>query len=191
MNIWSPQLRESRACLDLQTTGSDTLNAYFGLLPIGVGKCQHLPTPIGKSPKWKRLQAFFGLLPPHYGKCWHLPVKPRIYQFSGFYGNINTPVVSVLISYICAAAHFLNFGEMNMRSLHIALFHYRKNILNNFGCLKVSSCGAIRNILTGRFLPWRLVQTCLLETWVFIFKCTVHSEVWFSVSVFCSCFLGV
>jgi len=30
---------------------------------------------------------FFGLLPPHYDKCWHLPVKPRIYPFSGFYGN--------------------------------------------------------------------------------------------------------
>ena len=39
-----------------------------GLLPIGVGKCQHLPKWFGKSPKWKRLQAFFGLLPPHYGK---------------------------------------------------------------------------------------------------------------------------
>ena len=39
-----------------------------GLLPIGVGKCQHLPKWFGKSPKWKRLQAHFGLLPPHYGK---------------------------------------------------------------------------------------------------------------------------
>jgi len=60
----------------LQTTGSDRLIAYFGPLPIGVGKCWHLPTgkcwhlptPIGKSPKWKRLQALFGLLPPHYGE---------------------------------------------------------------------------------------------------------------------------
>jgi len=35
----------------------DRLIVYFGLLPIG------------KSPKWKRLQAFLGgLLPPHYGK---------------------------------------------------------------------------------------------------------------------------
>jgi hypothetical protein len=40
-----------------------------GLLPTGVGKCQHLPKWFGKSPKWKRLQAFFGLLPPHCGKC--------------------------------------------------------------------------------------------------------------------------
>jgi hypothetical protein len=39
-----------------------------GLLPIGVGKCQHLPTWFGKNPKWKRFQAFFGLLPPHYVK---------------------------------------------------------------------------------------------------------------------------
>jgi len=38
------------------------------LLPIGVGKCQRLPTWLGKSPKWKRFQAFCGLLPPHYGK---------------------------------------------------------------------------------------------------------------------------
>ena len=39
------------------------------LLPNPVGKCQHLPTGFGKSPKWKRFQAFFRLLPPHYGKC--------------------------------------------------------------------------------------------------------------------------
>jgi len=41
-------LREPRACLG-QTTGSDRLIAYFRLLPIGVGKLQHLPTPVGKS----------------------------------------------------------------------------------------------------------------------------------------------
>jgi len=41
-----------------------------GLLPIHVGKCQHLPTWFGKSPKWKRFQAFFGLLPPHYGRIY-------------------------------------------------------------------------------------------------------------------------
>jgi len=29
-----------------------------GLLPIRVGKCQHLPTWFGKSPIWKRFQAF-------------------------------------------------------------------------------------------------------------------------------------
>jgi hypothetical protein len=40
-----------------------------GLLPTGVGKCQHLPKWFGKSPKWKRLQTFSGLLPLHYGKC--------------------------------------------------------------------------------------------------------------------------
>jgi hypothetical protein len=73
--------------LNLHTTGSDRLIAYFGFLPIGVGKRQHLPTPTGKGQKWKRLQAFFGLLPRHCGKCWHLTVKPRLYQFSGFYGN--------------------------------------------------------------------------------------------------------
>ena len=39
------------------------------ILPIRVGKRQHLPAWFGKSPKWKRLQTFFGLLPPHYGKC--------------------------------------------------------------------------------------------------------------------------
>jgi len=48
---------------------SDRLIAHFGLLPIGVGKCQHLPKWFGKSPKWKRSQAFFGLLPPHSGTC--------------------------------------------------------------------------------------------------------------------------
>jgi hypothetical protein len=40
-----------------------------GPLPIGVGKCQRLPTWFDKSPKWKRFQAFLGFLPPHYGKC--------------------------------------------------------------------------------------------------------------------------
>jgi hypothetical protein len=40
-----------------------------GFLPIGAGKCCHLPKWFGKSPKWKPLQAFFGLLPPHYCKC--------------------------------------------------------------------------------------------------------------------------
>jgi hypothetical protein len=40
-----------------------------GILPIGVGKCCHLPQWFCKATKWKRLQAFFGLLPPHYGKC--------------------------------------------------------------------------------------------------------------------------
>jgi hypothetical protein len=39
------------------------------LLPIGVGKCHHLPKWFGKGLKWKRLQAFFGILPPQYGKC--------------------------------------------------------------------------------------------------------------------------
>jgi hypothetical protein len=33
---------------------SSPSQAYFGLLPAGVGKCQHLPTSIGKSPKWNR-----------------------------------------------------------------------------------------------------------------------------------------
>jgi hypothetical protein len=41
----------------------------IGLLPKGVGKCQHLLKWFGKIPKWKRLQAFFGLPPPHCGKC--------------------------------------------------------------------------------------------------------------------------
>jgi len=40
-----------------------------GLLPICVGKRQHLPTWFGKSPKWKRFQAFFELSPHQYGKC--------------------------------------------------------------------------------------------------------------------------
>jgi len=40
-----------------------------GLSPIGVGKCQHLPTWFGKSPKWKRFGAVFGLLSPHNDKC--------------------------------------------------------------------------------------------------------------------------
>jgi len=50
------------ACWDLQTIGSDRLIAHFGLLPIGVGKCQHLLKWFGKSPKWKRSQAFFGMV---------------------------------------------------------------------------------------------------------------------------------
>jgi len=58
-----------------------------GILPTGVGKCQHLPKWFGKSPKWTRFQVFFGLLPPHYGKSKDLPVKPRICQSSGFYCN--------------------------------------------------------------------------------------------------------
>jgi hypothetical protein len=32
---------------------------HFGVLPTGVGKCQHLPKWFGKSPKWKRSHAFF------------------------------------------------------------------------------------------------------------------------------------
>jgi hypothetical protein len=52
---------------------------HFGLLPIGVGKWQHLLKWFSKSLKWKRLQALFGLLAPHYGKCLDVPVKPTIY----------------------------------------------------------------------------------------------------------------
>jgi hypothetical protein len=87
--------------LNLQTTSSDRLIVYFELLPTGVGKRQHLPTPTGKGPKWKRLQAFFGLLPPHCGKCWHLTVKPGNYKFSGFYGNsgINLFILKLTIKY--------------------------------------------------------------------------------------------
>jgi len=44
-------------------------NCKVMILPIGVGKCQHLPKRFGENPKWKRLQAFFALLPSHYGKC--------------------------------------------------------------------------------------------------------------------------
>jgi hypothetical protein len=39
-----------------------------GLLPTGVGKCQHLPKWFVKGLKWKCLQAFFRLLPPQCGK---------------------------------------------------------------------------------------------------------------------------
>jgi hypothetical protein len=55
---------------NLKKTNTRTITVkQNGLLPIGDGKCCHLPQWFGKSPKWKRLQAFFGLLPPHYGKC--------------------------------------------------------------------------------------------------------------------------
>jgi len=37
-----------------------------------------------------------------------------------------------------ADVHFLHYGELKMRILHIALFVYRKYTLNNVGCLEVS-----------------------------------------------------
>jgi len=42
---------------------------------------------------------------------------------------------SVIVSYVCADVHFLHFGELKVRFPHIAPFHYRKYILNSFGCL--------------------------------------------------------
>jgi hypothetical protein len=53
-----------------QTHLQSTITAkQNGLLPTGIGECQHLPKWPGRGPKWKRLQAFFGLLSPHCGKC--------------------------------------------------------------------------------------------------------------------------
>ena len=75
------------------------------LLPIGVSKCQHLPTWFAKSPKWKRFQAVLGLLPPHYGKCQDLLVKPRYYQSSVFYSNTYTYIYVRTSIHKCVDVH--------------------------------------------------------------------------------------
>jgi hypothetical protein len=86
----------------------------------------------------------------------------------------------------CFLCVFLMFFSEILRAehafIHIAPFVFRKYILNNFECLEVSILFAILNIHKFRIFPGWLLQTFLLETSSFIFKCTVHSEVWFSVS---------
>jgi len=59
----------------------------------------------------------------------YIPIRKLIVS-----GNVSF----VLVSYAFADVHFLHFGELKMRFLHIAQIRYRKYIRNNFGCLDVS-----------------------------------------------------
>jgi hypothetical protein len=60
---------------------------------------------------------------------------------------------SVIFPYVCADVHFLHSGEMKMRFLHIAPFHYRKYILKNFGCLEFSIRLGMCNIQKAHIFP--------------------------------------
>jgi hypothetical protein len=69
-------------------------------------------------------------------------------------------------------------------TIYLCWLYFWLYFLNYFWCLELSTGVAISNIYKAFIFQGWLKQVCLLESSAFIFKCSVLSELWFSISLF-------
>jgi hypothetical protein len=91
-------------------------------------------------------------------------------------------------TYVFAHVHFLHFGELKMRFLHMALTCLLKVYTKQYRMFEVSIRVAIKIYIQSSIFP-RVVSTHMLnEISAFIFKCTVYSGLILSFHILVLCF---